>query len=157
METMPQIFTILLLAGLILLGAEIFVPGGVLGVIGALCLLGAIITGLYAFPGRGGYVAFGVILLIGVAMGLWITIFPRTRIGKRMAVATDLRAAKAADNANHALVGKEGVAVSDLRPAGYALLDGRRVDVLTQGEMISKGMSVKVVHVEGNRVFVARI
>lgn len=155
MDMAVQVFIILLMAGLILFGAEIFVPGGVLGVIGALCLVAAIVTGFIAFPGLGGYIAIGIILLAGIAVGLWVTIFPRTAIGKRMTVSTDLKTSKAADDSMAALVGREGEAVSELRPAGYALIDGRRVDVLTRGEMISKGTRVKVVRVEGNRVFVA--
>lgn len=55
------------------------------------------------------------------------------------------------------LVGKEGVAQSFLRPAGVAILDGRRVDVVTEGGIISAGARIKVVAVEGNRVIVRRV
>jgi membrane-bound serine protease (ClpP class) len=43
-----------------------------------------------------------------------------------------------------------------LRPAGHATIDGRRVDVVSRGEMIAEGVPVVVVEVEGNRVVVAR-
>jgi membrane-bound serine protease (ClpP class) len=50
--------------------------------------------------------------------------------------------------------GKIGIANSYLRPAGVALIDGQRVDVLTQGEFIPEGTPVRVTRVEGARVFV---
>ena len=55
------------------------------------------------------------------------------------------------------LLGKSGVAVSYLRPAGLALVDGQRVDVLTQGEFIPEGTPVRITRVEGARIFVEPI
>jgi membrane-bound serine protease (ClpP class) len=52
------------------------------------------------------------------------------------------------------LRGQTGTAVSFLRPAGIASIDGRRVDVLTSGEFIAQGTPIRVVRVEGARVFV---
>jgi len=53
--------------------------------------------------------------------------------------------------------GKEGVALTPLRPAGSAEVDGRRLDVVTEGEFIPKGRPVKVIKVEGTRVVVKEI
>lgn len=53
-----------------------------------------------------------------------------------------------------ALEGRSGVAGSYLRPAGVALIDGLRVDVLTKGEFIPSGTPIRVSRVEGARVFV---
>jgi membrane-bound serine protease (ClpP class) len=47
-----------------------------------------------------------------------------------------------------------GTAASYLRPAGIASIDGQRVDVLTEGEFIAAGTAIRVVRVEGARVFV---
>jgi len=55
------------------------------------------------------------------------------------------------------LVGQEGAAKTSLRPAGMALIAGKRVDVVTEGAMIEGGARVKVVAVEGNRVVVRRV
>jgi len=52
------------------------------------------------------------------------------------------------------LVGHEGVAQSDLRPAGIVLVDGQRVDCVTEGAMVDAGARVTVLEVEGNRVVV---
>jgi membrane-bound serine protease (ClpP class) len=49
------------------------------------------------------------------------------------------------------LVGKDGVAVTDLRPAGMAQIGTERVDVVTEGEYVSQGTPVRVVRSEGYR------
>ena len=69
---------------------------------------------------------------------------------------TDLAQSKATEPGLNELIGLSGVAVSPLHPGGYAEINGHRVDVITQGEMLSIGDPVSVVEVEGNRVVVAK-
>ena len=152
-----QLFCILLISGLLLIGIEIFVPGGVIGVLGALALVGAIIAGFVAFPSAGIFIAVGILLLVGLVMLLWIRIFPNTSVGRQMTVSKNLSDAKAAQTGLADLIGKTGDAVTELRPAGFAMFDGQRVDVVTRGDMVERGTPVKVVAVEGNRVVVSKI
>jgi len=154
--TPVTLFFILLLSGLVLMGVEIFVPGGVLGALAGLALVGAIVTGFIAFPAAGPFIAVGIIVLTGVAVAAWIRIFPRTQFGRRMTVSTDLSTSKAPAADLEGLVGKQGEALSDLRPAGFARVAGRRIDVVTQGELIARGERVQVLRVEGARVVVGR-
>lgn len=152
-----EVFFIFLLAGLTLVGMEIFVPGGILGAIGGLALLGAIVTGFKAFPGLGAYIAIGIILLVGVVIVLWAKYFPRTPVGRQMTVSKDLRDFSAGEEGLESMLGMEGIATSDLRPSGFAELAGRRVDVVTRGNMISRGTRIRVQAVEGNHVVVGEI
>ncbi len=55
------------------------------------------------------------------------------------------------------LAGREGTALTTLRPAGRAEIDDRIVDVVTEGNYLEKGDRIRVVKVEGNRVIVARV
>ena len=151
-----QLFAVLLGAGLLLLGAEIFVPGGILGIFGGILLIGAIITGYPAFPGFGHFVAVGILFMVGVAIALWIRFFPRSRIGQAMTVSKNESDFSAVQDGLQELLGAQGEAKSDLRPAGYALINGRRMDVVTRGGMIDKGTPVTVVEIEANRVVVKR-
>lgn len=50
--------------------------------------------------------------------------------------------------------GKEGTALTPLRPSGAAEIDGHRLDVVTEGEFVSPGSPVVVIKVEGTRVIV---
>ena len=48
----------------------------------------------------------------------------------------------------------EGVAVTDLRPSGMAMIDNKRVDVVTRGEYIEKNTELTVHSVSGNQIIV---
>ena len=52
------------------------------------------------------------------------------------------------------LVGKSGKTLTPLRPAGAALINGHRVDIVTQGEFVAPQTDVEVIFVEGSRVVV---
>ncbi len=54
-------------------------------------------------------------------------------------------------------VGKEGHAMSDLRPSGWATVDDDRLFVVTEGDFVSKGQRIKVLKVDGNRIVVRKI
>ncbi len=55
------------------------------------------------------------------------------------------------------LVGATGLALSDLRPGGFAQIGRERVDVVTQGDYIRAGESVEVIADEGYRRVVRRL
>jgi membrane-bound serine protease (ClpP class) len=55
------------------------------------------------------------------------------------------------------LIGKTGKASTALHPAGIAQIQGERIDVVSEGELIDAGESISVVRVDGNRVVVRRI
>jgi membrane-bound serine protease (ClpP class) len=48
-------------------------------------------------------------------------------------------------------VGRDGIAVTDLRPAGTAQIGQERVDVVTEGEYVAQGRPVRVIRSEGYR------
>ncbi len=51
-------------------------------------------------------------------------------------------------------VGKSGKAVTSLRPAGIAVINGHRIDIVTRGEFVEAETEIEVILVEGNRVVV---
>ncbi len=52
------------------------------------------------------------------------------------------------------LIGLEGVSHSDLRPSGTAYFEGRKIDVVTQGDFIPRQTEVRIIEVHGNRIVV---
>lgn len=155
---MIQWFFMLLIAGLMLIGAEVFIPGGVLGVAGAVALFIAAAIGFAVFPaGTAVLIAIGMILMVGAVIALWINVFPHTGVGQQMTARRDLKDAKGTEDKLSDLIGKTGTTRSALRPSGYLEIDNRRINVITQGEMIEPNTSVKVTAVEGNRVIVEAI
>ena len=55
------------------------------------------------------------------------------------------------------LVGRTGKSITNLAPAGKAMINDRLLDVITDGRMIDKGTKIKVTEVAGNRVVVESI
>jgi membrane-bound serine protease (ClpP class) len=52
------------------------------------------------------------------------------------------------------LIGLEGYALTALRPAGTAVLEDERIDVVSEGGFIQKGARIRVVKAEGSRIVV---
>jgi membrane-bound serine protease (ClpP class) len=158
---------LLVAAGLALLALEIFViPGfGVAGVAGVGALLGGITMGLVgrgatveALAGAAGRVAFSVLAALAAAVVLW-RLVPKSAFGRRLMLETELSAeggfASAAET-DRRWLGHLGRTTSPLRPAGIAEIDGERVDVVSEGEMIEAGTMIIVRRVDGNRSVVQR-
>ncbi len=157
---MLEIYIACLVLGFVLLGAEIYVPGGILGIIGGLALLAAIIVGFQVdqFGTQGGMVS-AFIILITVIAGLffWLKFFPDTPMGRRLSLAATGSTFKADDAEHRNLSGSEGSALNNLRPSGIANIDGKRIDVVADGSWIEKGARIIVIDVSGNRVVVRKV
>lgn len=143
----------LLVAGITLLLAEVFLPGMVAGVLGVVCLLGVAVVGFAEFgPQTGSLIVIGELVAGTLLTVLWMRFFPKTPLGKKYIL--DPSTASHAPTQPEKWMGSKGVALTDLRPAGSARLDGQKVDVMTTGEHLEAGTRVRVVRVDGPSVFV---
>ncbi len=140
--------------GYVLLLSELFLPGGIAGAAGFVVVLYGCWLAFDLGPGWGSSAIVSSVVFTG--LGIWG--FFHSRLGKRM-VLSDRQAAgwKAQESDLAGLVGRTGVAISPLRPAGLVDVEGRRVDVVTDSEFLATGQRVRVVEVEGNRVVVEAI
>jgi len=146
------IILILILAGLALLLVETFLPGLIVGALGLFSLLAAVIYAYAEFGVESGNTTLIVVLvLLAAATGLWVKFFPNSPIARRF-VSTGQVGDVGAEQPE--LLGAQGVALSDLRPAGMAEFGGKRADVVTEGGFVKKGQALKVVEIEGLRVVV---
>ena len=144
--------------GLILAVAEIFIPSmGILSVLAAAAVIGSLVSAFGVSTSTGLTFLTAVAVVFPVALILGFRLFPRTPLGRRMVVGgLSFESSAATDERDLDLVGRDGVTLSDLRPAGFARIDGRRVDVVSRGEGIENGTPVRVLEVSGNRVVVTR-
>ena len=88
-------------------------------------------------------------LLIGTAC--WLKYFPTSSVAKAF---ISKGSVGEIGTENPELVGKTGVAQTNLHPSGMALVNGQRVDVVTEGNLIERGTPIEVIAVEGIRVVV---
>ena len=95
-----------------------------------------------------------------IGFGLWY--WPRSPLGKRIFLNAPTRedvpsASEAANLGVEELRGRVGVTLTMLRPSGMTDFDGRRIDTITEGDLIERGQRVRVVDVRGSTVVVRRI
>ncbi len=162
---------VLFLMGVILLIVEIFViPGfGVAGISGLVLVFGALLAALvgnigFSFPSGGEMtsaivtMAVTMVLLVALIASLGRYLPRADRLGG-LVLAPELTSASGYTSADtdDRLLGQTGVAYTALRPAGTMDIDGRRVDVVTQGEFIARGEPVRVKDVQGSRVVVTSV
>ena len=55
------------------------------------------------------------------------------------------------------LLGKKGVVIAKLRPAGSIEIAEQKIDVISQGEFIDIGVMVEIVEIIGNKIIVKKI
>lgn len=154
-------------AGLVLVTVEIFVlPGfGVVGAAGIAALLAGVamsLVGAGATPTVIGAALGRVAVSAAVAIGASIILLqflPRLPLGRRLMLQTEMAAKEGYGSATErdlSRLGRSGHTLSPLRPAGFADIDGERIDVVSEGEMIEAGVAVVVTRVDGNRIVVRR-
>lgn len=145
----------LLAVGVLLLLAEGVLPGVIAGVLGAGCLMAGMVEGYAKFGARTGNLIL-LLVLAGLTGGfcLWLKFFPNSRLARLI---VSRRVVGDIGTEQPELVNQTGTAFSQLRPAGTALINGRRVDVVTEGQLVERGAPVKVVAVEGMRVVVRAV
>jgi membrane-bound serine protease (ClpP class) len=146
---------LLLGTGIVLVALEaLVIPGfGVAGVLGGAAILGSItLSMLGSFPtvtdviSALGWIAISVLVVLVFAFGI-LRHLPHSRslsgIFLKDSTSRDVGYLSAPDRAD--LVGREGVALTDLRPSGTALIEEERVDVMTEGPWVEQGTPVVVV------------
>lgn len=156
------------LTGVVLLLLEVLViPGfGITGVLGIAAIAAALVLSLVGPGFTTGFVVaaagrVALSLLAAVVLSLVLLRFlPRLPFGRRLILSRGLAAAEgwaSAPESDAKWLGKTGRATSPLRPAGIAEIDGMRVDVVSDGEHIDAGETIRVTRVDGNRVVVRHI
>ena len=155
-----SIFVLLLfIGGLALIGLEMFVPGGIVGTVGIITVVYAII---YVNKSTY-YIAFILVVSLILAVILYYVnrnVFHKKLMFLDRLVLNDSISTEdgyVASESRVELVGKKLKAYTDLRPAGVAILDNEKLDVVTDGDFIEKGNGIVIVRVEGMRIVVKKI
>jgi membrane-bound serine protease (ClpP class) len=144
----------LLLAGFILLVLETFLPGFIVGAAGLVCILLANVMA-YSNVGveAGNWTLALSALLLVVTTVAYVKYLPHSPLA-RLFISNKVSADPKSGQTH--LVGKVGIAETVLRPSGVVIIGGHRIDVSSDGPLIEKGETVKVVQVDGMKIVVSR-
>ena len=157
MEPLVALGIVLLIAGFILVGIEMVVPGfGAPGISGIVCLVGGII--LTAKNIEEG-LTMTVIVVVILAVMMTIAMAFLKHVKSPIILDTEIKSTKGYISASDMeyLVGKEGLAVTDLRPAGKCDIEGVEFDVRTEGRYIMRGNKVIISRIHENMIMVKEI
>lgn len=150
-----ELVATLLIAGVLLLLLETILPGLIAGIVGFCCLAAGVWAAYAKFGAQtGNLVLLGVLVALIIGTFFWLKYFPNSPMARPFVsrgVVGDIATEKPE------LLNQTGTAYTNLRPSGTAIINGQRVDVVADGQMIERGAPVKVVQVEGARVVVRAV
>jgi membrane-bound ClpP family serine protease len=145
--------------GILLLVVEVIVPGAILGSIGGLLMFGGCVKAFMEFGTLGGILAVAVALaLAGLAFYLEFRVLPRTRLGRRAFLTSEITGVSAAFGQEaRALIGKPAEALTMLSPSGYIRVEGKRYEAFCQSGQAPAGTLLEVIGADNFRLIVAQI
>ena len=152
---------ILFLVGFFLLLAEIFlIPGfGLTGISGII----AILTSIFLTFGNIIQATYSILIALGftiVGFFLLIRYIPATRTWRKFILFTkqekELGYTVGIKNSKR-LIGKEGIAITPLRPSGMVEVNGEKLNAITRGEYVDSNTKIKIISVEGNKIVVEAV
>ena len=160
---------LMFIAGIILIAVEIFViPGfGLTGIAGIILVFASIFLSLL---GGDPFINFetisvAIIQLTIALIAALVLVFllakflPKTSAFSRLVLAESEKADQGFVSypSETSLLGKTGKALTVLRPAGIAEIEGKKYDVIADNEYIEPGKLIKVIRVEGIKVVVSEV
>jgi membrane-bound ClpP family serine protease len=161
---------VMFFVALVLVALEVVIPsGGLLGLLAALCAAGGVFLLFRVDTAAGLAGALGVLIAIPIILAFMIKYWEYTPLARLLILRDDQAGdapgpgqpdpAQAGDAAPSAVpvVGTQGKALSDLRPVGACIIQGRRIDCHADGPMIEQGQTVRVTHVEPMQIKVRAV
>ncbi|HEY4259778.1 MAG TPA: NfeD family protein, partial [Schlesneria sp.] len=154
---------LLLLTGIGILVAEVFIPsGGLLGIVTFVCLIMSVVFAYRAWgtvhPNY--FIAFcgSILVLVPTALGSAFYILPKTAMGKKILLegpdAEQLTPFAGGAKHLQELVGQYGQTISPLTPGGLVVVSGERLHAISEGIIIDADKSIEVIKVQGTRLLV---
>ncbi|WP_404453056.1 nodulation protein NfeD [Virgibacillus necropolis] len=150
---------ILIILGIILIIAEFFVPGGIVGVLG----IGCVVASLFISGQDIGQMAMSIGIAFLISIITAVILFKRIGMEKGVfrhiilkdKTSTELGYVSTVNRLE--LIGLEGKTLTQLRPSGTARFDEERLDVVSEGRFIQEEQPIKIIKVEGSRIVVREI
>lgn len=155
MNTVMIIGIILLIAGFVLVGIELVVPGfGAPGISGIICLVAGVFLTADTVE-AGIFITVVVIVLLGILMTIIMGFLSQKKFKSPIILDEDLKAGAPISSSDlDYLLQKEGIASTDLKPAGKGNFEGIELDIFSEGPYIKKGSPIVISRINQNRLMV---
>lgn len=148
---------LLLAVGLLLIFLEFFLPGGIMGTIGALVVIASIV--IFAMQYHSALVLLYAVICVGFVVVLFRFALWKIKRGEagRTIYSDDDQEGFIASHFDKSAIGREGIVDTDLKPGGHILIDDKRHLAISLSGYVSKGEKVKVVGGQGESLTVKKI
>ncbi len=142
--------------GIILVVLEIvIIPGTtIVGILGLILTIAGIVLGFSYFGPSTGWMLLAITGVISGSMFYWAL---RTDAWKKFSLKSTIEGKVNEGMLDNLSVGQEGITTSALRPMGKVDLNGRLIEVSSQGNFIPAGTRIKIINITANHISVEPI
>mgnify|MGYP000265337335 CR=1 FL=1 len=144
----------LFVVGVLLLGFEVFLPGGILGVIAGLAMLGGAALAFIDYGVGGGLLASAIaVVMVGGMLYFEFKILPKTAFGQRLFLRAAVDGVSTPERERD-YVGAAGTTLTAMGPTGYVEIDGKRLEAFSRSGFLEADVAIKVVGTDNFRLIV---
>ncbi len=152
------VIVLLFLVGVILIGCEVFLPGGIIGAIGGAMMIAGIVLSYSEFGPTGALFSTVIaIALVTLALFLEFRILPKTRMGRRLFLSGSVQGSTTYSKGEEDMVGQTCLTLTALGPTGFVLLNGKKLEAASRSGFIEKNEEVKITGRDNFRIIVSKI
>lgn len=146
---------ILLAIGFLLVFLEFYLPGAIMGIAGG----GFILASLILFAMQTSSPLAITVFVVGICLGLVLLVkFAiwriRTAKPQRSIYSNASQDGYQAVSYDASAIGKEGIVLTDLKPGGFILVEGKQQPAISKEGYLSKGTKIKVIGGEESNLIV---
>ena len=148
----------LLVAAFILVFFEVILPGGILGIMAALCVILA-----SWFAGAEYGAGIGILTFVGSAAAIGILVFiefkllARTSLGSAFFLKSSVTGHSNIAPAEASITGKKGISLTRLNPSGKVAIDGKSYEAYSQDGYIEEDHSIQVVAQDNFKLIIKKL
>lgn len=148
---------VLSVVGILAVLAELILPGGILGIVGALCLVSAVVMTFFEYGAAAGAGAVVVLFIFGIAtLNWWMKYFHKLPLTRSLILNNETGRDGERDSRQD-MIGQTGTTLTDITPSGHAIIEGKKIDVMTEGPSIPKGSDVEITATRGPSIIVRKL
>jgi len=148
----------LIVAALVMVFFEVILPGGILGVIAALCvILASWIAGAQFGASMGILTFVGSVVAIALLVFIEFKVLARTSLGSTFFLKSSVTGHSNVAPAEASIIGKAGIALTRLNPSGKVAIDGQTYEAYSQDGYIDADQPVLVAAQDSFKLIIKKL
>ena len=148
----------LLVAAFVLVFFEVILPGGILGIMAALCvILASWFAGAEYGAGIGVLTFVGSAAVIGILVFIEFKLLARTSLGSAFFLKSSVTGHSNIAPAEASITGKKGTSLTRLNPSGKVAIEGQSYEAYSQDGYIEEEQSIQVVAQDNFKLIIKKL